>query len=673
MIKKFLYQMNENNKRIITGLVEDDNILDFDPNYQYDMVLEDKYTLSSDERKISNFGKQYYAVAYGDIMRYLNVNDYMLKVKVDMTENPAFASTMSKDMMMAILENTNYFNSEIEIEYVDSGLFLCQDKGFKDYFDGWFRNVDDDVYVMLLNMKKPLYVGKKNNQYVLVDDFKDAFRVSKKECRNLIIANGYVDTTMKKKDVAFSHYNCFESNGTYGFGGLNSFSLSYNEGTLSIKRDFTPTCSFKLINDEKRQGILRDVCYAMKKGVSGTKAVLKVNSRYVKDLGNGDYFLTDNATDASMIDTRDIEILKMALKMFLGLPQYETLNGINYYLYYNDGVFKISDEKLDGQSSICSSSNYFKYKEALLDEDKFYIAKCDNKYLEYEALDDMSFKATFSDNCLNVTPLSNLMIKALGSLLNKKFATLEYKPIPSYNEIHNIEFCDKGLSPIDAYLSFVDESSKSNIRLNPYLDIKTIKTESDKGALEYLTRFYLKAALDTKALFEMVLKKENIKNVLLVAPTNGADLVGISSCLDTIDKELNVDVLESVKWGYHPKTYLSKKLNINAAYRLPIQALNLEQLKKYDMIYISRSFKDDGNLITILTALKGLDKKTLVALTGLNDMYSKDEYTRLKLTKKSIKTPQIDANTYNSILDNDTTHISLLRVGNQKAIDLLKK
>ena len=108
MIKKFLYQMNENNKRIITGLVEDDNILDFDPNYQYDMVLEDTYTLSSDERKISNFGKQYYAVAYGDIMRYLNVNDYMLKVKVDMTENPAFASTMSKDMMMAILENTNY-------------------------------------------------------------------------------------------------------------------------------------------------------------------------------------------------------------------------------------------------------------------------------------------------------------------------------------------------------------------------------------------------------------------------------------------------------------------------------------------------------------------------------------------------------------------------------------
>ena len=354
MIKRFLYQMNENNKRIITGLVEDDNILDFDPNYQYDMVLEDTYTLSSDERKISNFGKQYYAVAYGDIMRYLNVNDYMLKVKVDMTENPAFASTMSKDMMMAILENTNYFNSEIEIEYVDSGLFLCQDKGFKDYFDGLFRNVDDDVYVMLLNMKKPLYVGKKNNQYVLVDDFKDAFRVSKKECRNLIIANGYVDTTMKKKDVAFSHYNCFESNGTYGFGGLNSFSLSYNEGTLSIKRDFTPTCSFKLINDEKRQGILRDVCYAMKKGVSGTKAVVKVNSRYVKDLGNGDYFLTDNATDASMIDTRDIEILKMALKMFLGLPQYETLNGINYYLYYNDGVFKISDEKLDGQSSICS-------------------------------------------------------------------------------------------------------------------------------------------------------------------------------------------------------------------------------------------------------------------------------------------------------------------------------
>ena len=85
---------------------------------------------------------------------------------------------------------------------------------------------------MLLNMRYPLYVGRENGNYILVDDFKNAFRVSKKECRNLLIANGYIDTTMKKKQVAFSHFNCFESKGRYGFGGENSFSLAYNDGVL---------------------------------------------------------------------------------------------------------------------------------------------------------------------------------------------------------------------------------------------------------------------------------------------------------------------------------------------------------------------------------------------------------------------------------------------------------
>ena len=129
--------MDEKNKRVITGLIENDEYLEYDPTYEYKMILEDTYIMQENERKISNFGRLYYAVTVSDEhYKYLNFNDYMLKVKLDMTENAAFASTLSKEMLMSILENTNYFNENLDLEYVDSGLTLMEDKGYKDYFDG---------------------------------------------------------------------------------------------------------------------------------------------------------------------------------------------------------------------------------------------------------------------------------------------------------------------------------------------------------------------------------------------------------------------------------------------------------------------------------------------------------------------------------------------------------
>ena len=158
MIKCFLYQMDEKNKRIITGLIENDEYLEYDPTYEYKMILEDNYTILENERKISNFGRLFYAVSINDEHhKYLNFNDYMLKVKLDMTENVAFASALSKEMLMSILENTNYFNQDLDLDYVDSGLTLMDDKGYKDYFDasvkgtyyGWTTDSDDDMIVAM--------------------------------------------------------------------------------------------------------------------------------------------------------------------------------------------------------------------------------------------------------------------------------------------------------------------------------------------------------------------------------------------------------------------------------------------------------------------------------------------------------------------------------------------
>ena len=103
MIKCFLYQMDEKNKRVITGLIENDEYLEYDPTYEYKMILEDTYIMQENERKISNFGRLYYAVTVSDEhYKYLNFNDYMLKVKLDMTENAAFASTLSKEILIIL-------------------------------------------------------------------------------------------------------------------------------------------------------------------------------------------------------------------------------------------------------------------------------------------------------------------------------------------------------------------------------------------------------------------------------------------------------------------------------------------------------------------------------------------------------------------------------------------
>lgn len=668
MIKCFLYQMNEKNKRVITGLIENDDFLEFDPNYEYPMILEDSYILEDNEIKISNFGKQYYAITELESLMYLNLNDYMLKVKLDLTQNAAFASCLSKDMLMSILENTNYFNYDTEYEYIDSGLTLCQDKGFKDYFDGWFKNVNDDVYVMLNNMKYPFYIGKENDQYILTDDFKNAFRVSKKECRNLLIANGYIDTTMRKKQVSFSHYNCFESKNQYGFAGENSFSVSYSDNTLKIFKNFKPTTEWRLISDEARASVLRDICYKNKKGPSGNKLIFKVNDKYCSLTSPGVYELKEDASLATPLDTNLIDVLKTAFKIYLSEPKFEAFKSSSYALYNNEGTYILSNDKLEYPSKLISdkvANNFFIFQE---DINKCAVGKCKKGYIDLNILSSNSFKIEYKDSAYDVKVHSSKLLQSLEGLLDLKINIIEPQNITYYKDENYISQVQRPLSEIDSYLLFQEEVYKSNIRLNNDIDISQIKTESDKGALEYLTRFYLKSAQDTNTLISMILKKEDIKNCLLIGGTVGADLVGISNALYTNNTSLDLSIIENVKWGFRPKTFIFNKLNIISSTRMPILALNKNDLN-YDLIFISRSFKNEEELNILLNNLKNENRKTIVVITGICKYFDEINIS----SKKHLKTKELDGNLNNSILDSNSTYVSILHVGNGHIKDVLKK
>lgn len=413
---------------------------------------------------------------------------------------------------------------------------------------------------------------------------------------------------MKKKQVAFSHFNCFESKGRYGFGGENSFSLAYNDGVLKVDYNFKPSVEWRLINDANRAGVLRDICYKLKKGDSGSKLIFKVNDRYCKDLGNNEYALTENATEASLIDTHIIDILKHAFKLYITEAKYEAFNRSNYALYNNEGEYILSHDVLEYPSKIVNDGAVNRYFEAVSDDAKTAVGKTKKGYIEYHKVKDNSFKIEYKDNAFDVKPQSPKLLMALERLLDLKINILEPQKISLYFDREYIDTADKGVSEIDSYHLFLEEAKKSNIRLNQYQDLTQIKTESDKGALEYLTRFYLKAALDTKAIFTMILKRENIKNVLFVGPTAGADLVGCSNALDALDKELDVTILENVKWGFRPHSIISNRLHIKDAIRLPLSALTKEELN-YDLIFISRNYRDDDTLKSILLKLKNEEKK----------------------------------------------------------------
>ena len=687
MITKFLYQMDSRNKRVITGVVQNDDILAYDPLHEYPMVLEDGYVPAQGETILDNYGTQYYCVFSNEkTFKYINFNDYLLKVKLALTDNVAFAATLSKNLMSVILEETGYFDcDDFEVNYVDSGLFLKKDLSYKDAYDGWFKKVDDDVYVELNYLNYPFFIGKKNNEYVLTDDFKDAFRVSKKECRNLLIAREFIDVDIKKRHVNFSHFNMFLSSKGYAFGGLNNFEVIYDDDILKINRDFKMTSDYRLVADKKRAAIIRDMMYLMKKPLEGKEAYLKVNGKYVKALGNHSYELTTDAARASALDFTAIDIIKKAITLFTDSANFEILHQKNYFLYTHLDSFELSKEIKEAiPSRLVSKELYEGFIEAFNNNNQNYLLMLDSKYVSFKLLSNLSFAISYEETAFNATRFNNEQIKILSNLFSVNFNKREITPIFDAAKLYNIKQTNAFYSLAEAYDAFKYMVKNLNIRVSDSILVKDIKTESDKGALEYLRRFYLKTIFDAYHLFKDVLSKENITNILLCGTTSTADLIGLSVAANELGQKVNIKTLETPKWGLYPIAYIAPEANYISSYRLSLASLDKEMLEEFDMIYIGKNFKEKASVMNdFINNLTCLDKDIVLLNTHLtkeyeiSNNYFKGLYAIKEVNRKYLNYKDDLLNNLNkdssSIVNPKSTYYSLVKISNHDIIDLLKK
>ena len=685
MITKFLYQMNVVNKRILTGLVENDVEAPYDPLREIPMVKEGEYKLLEGERVVSNFGEQFYGVfKEGKEYRYININDYMLKVKVDATDKVAFASSLSKDMIDSILDNTNYLGCDFDFNYVKSGFKLGEDKEFDDSFKRTFKPVDDDMYVEVIDGNTPKFLTFDDGDYKFVTDFSKALRVFKKEVRTLLVTHGIVSFETKRNTVFMSHHNIFRNDkNEYLFAGENSFKVSLTDKALTITKNPTLDASFRLVNDSVRAQALRSVMYQLKETPVESSHALMFNDKYVKLSNDLTFEFIENASEATLVSDTYIDLIKRALNLFDETLKIRVLKdfGNNYYLYNTDKSYELSQEARGEKSSLVSEENANKFFDSFKNDSKKNIIVMSNtRYLKINFETPSKFNLEYLLSGYNATVFSLEQVEALEKILNTKLYRRELDPTFNATKLLNITI-EAPISTLASYNEFLEAKRSTSIRFGKFVpDYANLKVGSDKAAFEYLEGLYVKGILDTKNLLSKVFNKVN--NILVVGSTVTLDLDAIAQLADENSKDINVSMLDTTNWGFYPKCRLGSHVKFNGAYRLEFESLTREFLSQFDCILISKKFS--GNKEAILDLIHNLEENSFAGYIlnlSLNKElgFANDFYKAIDGTysfKRYI--PHFnEEELYNdykgaSVLDNNLSYFSIFKIKNNKLTDIIK-
>lgn len=688
MIVKFLYQMNVVNKRIITGLVEDDKDITYDAFREIPMELESKVVLNEGERKVSNFGDLYYGVfREGDTYKYVNLNDYMLKVKVDASSIVQYATPLTKDMLNSILYNTNYLDCDLKLEYISAGYTLGLDKEYDDKYRSVFKKVEDDSYVEFEDSEGLSFLAKNNNIVDVVFDFKDATKIYKKELRPLLLTHKFLGSSAyHKSNVYMSHYNIFKNFDTneYLFAGDNSFKVLYNETTISFVKNPELVSPFRLINDESRNLVLRDILNILKHQDKRGKHIVKIKDKYLKNINDYTYELSDNAADASLIDDFMIDIIKDIVKLYSEDTKVFVLSDTTgeYFIYSNESKYEISQNRLNMKSNLIRSEVVSSFIDSFNNfaSDGNTILILNDKYVKINFESNYKFEIEYLNSGYNASKFNASQVKALESVIGVKFAKRELNKIIDNTNHLNIDYNE--VKPLaKSYQEFLSAKANSKIKFAAYKkDLSTLKVGSDKASFEYLESLYVKSVIDSKNVVDKVISK--VKNILVVGSIVTLDLYGIALSAKEKNKLVNVSMLDTTKWGYYPNVSLGSNVSFDGTYRLELESVTKDFINQFDLILISKKY--NANNIGLLDLIDNLCKDSykgiIINLSYTNTLNLESNVSSILKSRTTFKKylPRFDVeeltNIYGTtpLLDNNISYFSIFKIRDNLLVDAIK-
>lgn len=597
MITKFLYQLDNSQRKVIVGIVEDDEIETIDSLTTFKLVQDTKAILRPNDKVLYNVGKQGYIVFHSeDGDRYLDINIFGDEVKINVTKNISFASSYSEDFFGVILDYASYFGFE-DVEFIFNGMKKSKNGSIDDEYDHYFKRVTDASYCKINKDDKAYFLSRNEDMsYFLTPDFSQASKVKKNEIRKVLIINKFINSKTERKDLSFSPYKALVSDNVYYYAGLNPFKATYTDDVLTLELEPVIDVSARLIKSEEIFLGLKDVSYLISKEKTNKRYYLEVDGKYVKETSPFMYEFVSNPFDASPLLDYDIEIVKSLLKVFD--PSKKVLRkNKNNFMYYEKNIYTLTDNAISGYDNgkmidkdiydefISTFNTDFNNKK----RDSGLILIRDGKYLSMEIISSTRFSVYLSDSSYNASLFTDKEAKVLEKLFNWNF---------KYREIKNLLVKDLSLykinidnkkSILDEYKNIMKDITSKKTPVVAYDKPSEIKCETEKGALEYLRRFYMKDVFDFKKLFELVLNDE-IKNVLIVSTKFNLELQGLALAANS---KLNVTILNENKFGYLPNIYLNNNIKIDGMYRLKLQNLPKTFLKSYDLIVFGLGFDED--------------------------------------------------------------------------------
>lgn len=597
MITKFLFHYTKEKRKIISGIVENDEIMEYDPLKRFPIV-EESTVLRPGEKKIISKGKVGYLVFKGEDDKYLDVNIFDGEVKIALTDNISHAACYSKDFFGAILDYAEYFGYDEDPIFVESGLTFDGDMYTDTYLI--FKNISDASYCKINKDDKAYFVARDDDQkYYLTDKFEDASKVAKNELRRVLLINNFVNINTPKSSVSFSSFKYLSNeNNEYVYAGRNPYRLSLKDDVLSISLNPVIDLNDKLRSNEETFLSLKDISYLISKEESEKSYYLEAsNGKYAKKINELEYTLVSNPIDASLLNDYDIEIIKSAYRVIAPDMSFQRKNK-NYFLYYKNNEYSICNKPLPNYDNgrMVDKASYEAFMSAFdlsfnnSKRDRGIILIVNDKYLNIELISKTSFKVLITESSYNASLFTKEEASAIKDLLGFKF---------SERRIENTLLGDLKLYKINSskpsisneYRKIMNDVLSKKTLIPDYHDIKELKLETEKASLEYLRRFYIKAVYDYKALFEMVLT-DNIKRVLIVAPRLNLELQGLELAAK---KEIEVVTLNEQKYGYLPNVSLNN-VKYKAAYRLKLQNLPKMFIDQFDLVVFGGGFNEDASL-----------------------------------------------------------------------------